>query len=352
MAEIHNPHDAFFKRLFGDLNTATDFIRNYLPSGVVAVLNLATLTLEKESFVDPRLRSHFSDLLFRVKLITGGDLYIYLLVEHKSAPDPWVSFQLLRYIVRIWERIFEQGCTTLPMILPIVFYHGEDRWNVSRQFSALVEAATIPELQKYVPNFEYDLRDLSVRGDAAIKGQARLRAGLELLRHIFSADLANRVPEIFRNLREMNRADAIEYVQSLVAYLSNTSREVKEEVIRTAMQEAFPVEELGTVAPFARTWIERWRKEGLEMGREEGLEMGREEGREEGIQLGEHQALSSLTLRQARRRFPDVDPATVARIQALSNQRLEEFGEALLDFGSLGDLEQWLAANSSEPLVG
>ncbi len=277
-----------------------------------------------------------------------------------SAPDPWVAFQLLRYIVRIWERLFEQGCTTLPLILPIVFYHGEDRWNVAMQFSALIEAAAIPELQKYVPEFEYDLRDLSVRGGAEIKGQARLRAGLELLRHIFSADLPSRVPEIFRNLREMNRADAIEYVQSLVAYLSNTSREVKEEVIRTAMQEAFPVEELGTVAPFARTWIERWRKEGLEMGREEGLEMGREEGlemgreegREEGIHLGEHQALSSLTFRQTRRRFPEVDNATVERIQALPNQRLEEFGEALLDFGSLEDLHQWLAANSGEPLVG
>ncbi len=84
MAEINNPHDSFFKRLFGDLNTATDFIRNYLPPGVVAVLNLATLTLEKESFIDPRLRSHFSDLLFRVKLVTGSDLYIYLLVEQRT----------------------------------------------------------------------------------------------------------------------------------------------------------------------------------------------------------------------------------------------------------------------------
>ncbi len=339
MAEIRNPHDAFFKRLFGDLETATDFIRNYLPPGVVAVLNLATLTLEKESFVDPRLRSHFSDLLFRVKLVSGDDLYIYLLVEHKSAPDPWVAFQLLRYILRIWERLFEAGCETLPMILPIVFYHGADRWNVAREFRPLVTGSALTELQKYVPNFEYDLRDVSVRGGAEIIGQARLRAGLELLRHIFSPDLEKRVPEIFRNLREMNRADAIEYVQSLVAYLSNTSRELKEEVIVEAMQEAFPVEELGTVAPFARTWIERWLKE------------GREEGREEGIQLGEHNALTLLTLRQTRRKFPNVDAATIERIQALPNQRLIEFGEALVDFPSLDVLQQWLATQASEPPV-
>jgi predicted transposase/invertase (TIGR01784 family) len=324
MAEIRNPHDAFFKRLFGDLETATDFMRNYLPSSVVAVLNLATLVLEKESFVDPRLRSHFSDLLFRVKLVTGDDLYIYLLVEHKSAPDGWVAFQLLRYIMRIWERLAEQGYETLPLILPIVFYHGEERWTVSRRFSALVGAATIPALQPYVPDFEYDLRDLSVRGGEEIKGEARLRAGLELLRHIFSPELEKRIPEIFRNLREMNRPDAIEYVQSLVAYLSNTTREIKEEVIEEAMHEAFPTEELGTVAPFARTWIKRWQAEGV----------------------------CSLTLRQVRHRFPSVEAATLEQIQALPNERLEDFGEALLDFASLDELHQWLAAKSSPPQVG
>jgi hypothetical protein len=131
------------------------------------------------------------------------------------------------------------------------------------------------------------------------------------------------VPDIFRNLREMNRADAIEYVESLVAYLSNTSREIKEEVIVEAMNEAFPVEELGTVAPFARTWIARWKAEGM----------------------------SSLTLRMVRHRFPAVEAATLEQIQALPIERLEEFGEALLDFDSLDDLDKWLADNSSPAQV-
>ena len=91
MAEINNPHDSFFKRLFGNPDTAVDFMRSYLPGAVVSVVNLETLTLEKESFIDPKLRSHFSDLLFRVRLAAGGDLYIYLLLEHKSAPDVWVA---------------------------------------------------------------------------------------------------------------------------------------------------------------------------------------------------------------------------------------------------------------------
>ncbi len=47
MAEINTPHDAFFKRLFGDLEVAADFLRNYLPAEILSRLDLDTLELEK-----------------------------------------------------------------------------------------------------------------------------------------------------------------------------------------------------------------------------------------------------------------------------------------------------------------
>ncbi|MBE2200516.1 MAG: Rpn family recombination-promoting nuclease/putative transposase [Anaerolinea sp.] len=33
----------------------------------------------------------------------GGEAYIYALLEHKSRPDPFTTFQLIRCMVRIWE---------------------------------------------------------------------------------------------------------------------------------------------------------------------------------------------------------------------------------------------------------
>ncbi len=340
MAEINNPHDSFFKRLFGNLATAADFMRSYLPSAVVSVVDLDTLALEKESFIDPKLRSHFSDLLFRVRLAAGGDLYVYLLLEHKSTPDVWVAFQLLRYIVRFWERLYDQGRAKLPAVIPIVFYHGEDRWNVSRQFSALIEGGRIAELQKYVLDFEYDLRDLSASGGEEIKGHARLRTGLELLRHVYDEDLGQRLPDIFRHLRGMNRADALEYLETLLAYLSKAGKKVKSEEIVEAMEQVIPREEFGDVAPFAKAWIAEWEKQGLEKGMEKGLEKG--------MELGEHKGMTSLTLRLVHRRFGEIGEATRERIRGLPNHRLEDLGEALLDFASSEELRQWLADKPDE----
>ena len=243
MAEIRTPHDNFFKRLFGDLAVASDFMLNYLPPELLTQIELDTLKIESESFVDPELRESFSDLLFSVKAATGNEVFIYLLLEHKSAPDPWVAFQLLRYIVQFWEQRRRQGADKLPMVLPIVFYHGQEGWQVARHLNALIEPADMFGLQQHAPDFEYCLRDVSLRGGAEIKGQAKLRTGLELMRYIFSPELARRLPEIFRNLRELTTADTLEFMRPLLAYISNAGRKIERAEVRQAMQQVFAKDE-------------------------------------------------------------------------------------------------------------
>jgi predicted transposase YdaD len=46
MSELQNPHDRFFRETFSRLEVARDFLTEYLPSEVVAVLNLDTLELQ------------------------------------------------------------------------------------------------------------------------------------------------------------------------------------------------------------------------------------------------------------------------------------------------------------------
>lgn len=317
-----------------------------MPEEIVVALDLETLTLESESFLDPKLHEHFSDLLFRVRVAAGNELYLYLLLEHKSAPDKWVAFQLLRYLVRFWERLFEQGCQRLPPVIPIVFYHGAERWRVPLQFSAVIETAGLPVLQKYLPDFEYDLRDLSLRVGTEIKGSPRLQTGLSLLRYIFSDDLGQRLPDIFRDLRGLKLADALNWLESLVSYLSSANQQVKEEEIEKAMEQVIHYEELGDAAPFARAWKEKWKREGLQEGEKIGQQIGQQIGRREGA--------SSLALRQAQHRFGQLDEVTQAHIRVLPNELLDEFGEALLDFVSLAELQHWLvdkAGQTTSPLV-
>jgi Putative transposase, YhgA-like len=122
--EVLDPHDTFFRQLLSEPTVAIDFVQNYLPADVVELLDLAQLRIEKETFVDARLRKHFSDILYSVPLKVSNlpgvtetaervaaprkqrkpgksksgplpeeRVYLYLLFEHKSQPDKGVRLQ-------------------------------------------------------------------------------------------------------------------------------------------------------------------------------------------------------------------------------------------------------------------
>ena len=81
MSEIANPHDSFFKDLLARPEMAADFLANYLPPKVAVELDVTVPELVKNSFIDAELQPHFSDLLYRVRLKRGGEVYISLLAS-------------------------------------------------------------------------------------------------------------------------------------------------------------------------------------------------------------------------------------------------------------------------------
>jgi len=79
---------------------------------------------------------------------------------------------------------------------------------------------------------------------------------------------------------------------------------------------------------------EEWRLKTLQEGRQEGKREGKREGRQEGE--------LALVLRLLTRRFGSIDDRLKIQIEQLPTTLLEDLGEALLDFSSSEDLENWL----------
>ena len=191
--DVINPHDKFFKEALTQPDAARTFLRDYLPADVAALLDLSRLQLVKDSFVDEALREHFSDLLYEVGLRDRGSVYVCVLFEHKSYVDPLVALQVLRYMVRVWDYSLRQRARLWP-IIPIVVYHGTDRWSVAPDFQSLFDLPAA--LKPYVPDYQYWLYDLSAYSDEEITDVAVLGVGLLLLKHIFQPDLRARLPEV------------------------------------------------------------------------------------------------------------------------------------------------------------
>ena len=81
-----------------------------------------------------------------------------------------------------------------------------------------------------------------------------------------------------------------------------------------------------------------WKEEGIEQGNSQGIIQGISQG----IDQGRKEESERMILRQLGRRFGFIPPALISKLKSLSVEQLENLGEALLDFRSLEDLENWL----------
>lgn len=332
-----NLHDKFFRETFGEPRMAAEFLRHYLPPDLAAALDLNQLEVLKESFVDEELQEHFSDLLCRAPLRTGSAVFIYILIEHKSGPAPWVALQLLRYMLKIWAPVPQRRGAKLPVIFPLVFYHGRRRWNVARHFNALFDAAALAKVRQYVPEFEYFLCDLSVRSRTPVRGDQSLQAALLALRGIFDERIIEWLSRVAQLLLEDE--EGAQQLQKIFAYWTR-ARDLELADMQQAIKEAKASQR--SKRAFKKTYLDEWEERGWQKGHQQGRREGREEGREAGREAGREEGALLIALRQLERRFGAIGARQQKRLYNLSLAQLEQLSEALLDFRSPRDLSAWL----------
>lgn len=172
MGIINKPHDKLFKEVLSNIENSRSFMENYLPNEILNIIDLDNLTIEKDSYIDEELEEYFSDILFKTN-INRKPGYIYFLFEHKSYISDTISLQLLKYIIKIWEqKLKKEGQKKLPLIIPMVIYHGESKWNLAKELLDIIDGKEelTEEIIKYIPNYKYILYDLSPYGKEEIKG--------------------------------------------------------------------------------------------------------------------------------------------------------------------------------------
>lgn len=264
--KINNPHDLIFKETMGDLNVFKDFILNYLPEELINRIDINDIQIVKDSFIEKELREVFSDLLYKIN-IDKQKGYIYFLFEHKSYPHKLITIQLLKYILNIWELIIKQKETDdLPVIIPLVFYHGRQKWTVGTNLQDIVEDVS-DEFQKYIPDYQYILYDISYFSDEQLKGEIKLRIFLKLFSHIFKDDFEIKLKEIiklFENLA-VSKTD-MDYFECVIRYIMNARDDLSLSKLKKVAREVSIErgEKIMTIA-------EHLRKEGKIEGKIEGI---------------------------------------------------------------------------------
>jgi len=233
----YNIHDKFFKETFLHIETVQSFLEQYIPPEMASMLDIDTLQERPESFVDKELHEYFSDKLYRVQLKSGEadeGIFVYILFEHKSYVYKYTAFQMLRYMVKIWEKQLEQN-EELTVILPIVFYQGKEAWTAPKSMREIIKVQS-PELKKLIPESEFILFTLSALAQEEIQGEPLLKFYLRLLWEIPRGIDFKRLEEIYSILEEPPSSGVrSDFIKTLVIYLIYATN-IKKRIYRNLLK--------------------------------------------------------------------------------------------------------------------
>ncbi|WP_197491720.1 MULTISPECIES: Rpn family recombination-promoting nuclease/putative transposase [Emticicia] len=215
--------DKFFKTVFSRREIATELFQKTLPDSIQKTLDFEKIDLVPGSFVNAKLKEHFADLVYRCPIIGAGEVHIVLLLEHKSYQEEYPHFQLLQYLLELWNQNKKQKEKPV-FILPIVFYHGKTTWHYQRMQDYF---ENIPHpFMRYLPTFDYDLIDLSQMEDHQIESFSNsflaISTFLLKYRHLQNYIKAKE-KQFVKLMRNVDIQQDEELVESIFLYVEGTN---------------------------------------------------------------------------------------------------------------------------------
>jgi predicted transposase/invertase (TIGR01784 family) len=214
---VSNPHDQFFRMAFKDKRVAHHFLKTWLPSALRQEIDFEQLQLQPRHYTNAVRKESVIDVLFRTQ-IRGRDAYLYVLLEHQSTPDVLMPFRLFQYMCTVMDNHLNVHKTKkIPLVYPIVVYHGKRPYPHSMNLRDLVDAPEDLVSQYFLKPFQ--LIDLGQIDDETLKQHAWSGVMEFVLKHIYERDIVPYIQQIAPILHELSAHDGEEYTQVVLQYV-------------------------------------------------------------------------------------------------------------------------------------
>lgn len=323
---IQNPHDRLFRSYYKYPAAAASLLRQALPPDIAAHIDYSTLRNEEDTFITPSLREYIADLVFSCRLTGGDRASIYVLVEHKSAPDTACAVQVLRYISLLWEdHLAKYGAREpLPIVVPVLFYHGKTGWNV-KQLDQLFPSDA--PLREFIPIFRMLVYNLKNASEEHLLKQPVDNAMLLLLKALTDTYIQRKLAQYLHVLLRKEFAEqSEEIIRQFLAYLEQVQPEITPDALVREIQ----------VLPEGEKTMQTFMERLSELAYEKALIKGKAEG----IAEGEVKAARNMLRTLLNTRFEVVPMALSARLENIHDvAALNGLAAAVLKTNSLEAFE-------------
>ena len=314
--DLKHPHDAFFKDVMGNEKNLSDFLRHFLPNEVSTHLDYNTIRLIDREVIKKDYKKYHLDILAEAKI---GDkpCDILILFEHKSYKDKFTVIQILSYMLATWESNITNNEPLKP-IIPIVFYHGKQKYDLPTNFEGYFE---VPEyLKSYIVKFRYELFDTAVYDEKSIEqkfaNNLLMLAGLIAFKNILSGKEG--LLKVFQWLSHLGVAtDTLNFILDYITYSVDISLEEIDRIAKEGGIENMP--------SLAERLLEEGEQRGIKKGEQLGKSKGKLESKQE-VLIKQIQLKHGITEKEKDfiRTVTDLDKLDLAIEKILTNISKEE----------------------------
>lgn len=313
---MNSSHDTGYRLLFSHPEMVRDLLVGYVPGAWIAEADFDTLEHVNGSYVSESERQRHDDMVWRVK-VRERWLWVYLVLEFQSEPDPWMALRMMVYVGLLAQNLVREGELAegrLPPILPIVLYNGQPAWNAPTDVGECFVAPP-KGLDAFRPRLLHHLVDEArlklhpleaVRNFAEALFRLEHSRGVGELRAVLQGlDAVLRAPE----MQMLRRAFGV-WVRSLLR------RKAPTPIIAKEINRINDIMEADTMLAER---IEGW------------FEEATQKGRQQGVQLGE----ARMLVRLLRHRFGELPDWVDDKLAAASPAQLEAWADAAWAANSL-----------------
>jgi predicted transposase YdaD len=328
-------HDALYHRLFSHPVMVEHLVREFVPEAMAAGLHFDRMerinAKAHAEALDGESHRREGDVIWRLPIEGGLDLYLYLLIEFQSRIDWWMAVRTQIYEGLLWQQIIAEKKLKhgdkLPPVLLIVLYNGEVRWNAPEDTAALIALPPLSSLWPWQPQSRYHILDMGAMDRDRLAERDNMAALL------FRLEQPHRPEEVAALINEVigwfRRHPDHEALKRLFTELVHQTM--------VGLGAALPIpEELTEMQTMMSRLPEIWKRQYLAEGEAKGQAEGEARGRAEGEIRGEAKAFILL----AEQRFGPLPQALRARVERADAAAIETW------------LAHLLAATSLETLFG
>jgi len=316
------PHDTGYKLLFSHPEMVRDLLLGYVPGAWVGEADFSTLEHVNGSYVAESERQRHDDMVWRLK-VRERWLWVYLILEFQSEPDPWMAVRMMVYVGLLAQNLIREGELEegqLPPILPIVLYNGLPEWKPMTDVGACF--VTPPKgLEPFKPRLLYHLVD-----------EARLK--------LHPVDAVRNFAEALFNLeRGQTVADVRQVLQALDKMLRTPELQHLRRAfgvwVKSLLRRKAPASSLGDINQINDIMeADSMLAERIEGWFEEATRKGMQQGMQQGMQAGEARLLARLLTR----RFGPLPAWVEAKLSQARAEDLERWSDRVLTATTLDEV--------------